>query len=115
MSSQNSPALLVARFLQANHYNDVRSCHTPHPDGHVVTDNMTSFKTLDVFLREAGLPPDAGTIANVDMTIEKILEEKRVFDLSENFERIETEDGRKGWSVPGQHTTISSHFPIPMY
>jgi len=48
------------------------------------------------------LPPDAGTIEKGDLTMEKILEEKKVFDLSLNFEKVSVGVGDKGWSHPGQ-------------
>ncbi len=34
--------------------------------------------------------------------MEKILEEKKVFDLSLNFEKVSVGVGDKGWSHPGQ-------------
>ncbi|MCJ1482107.1 hypothetical protein MMC06_002269 [Schaereria dolodes] len=77
MPATDSPAIIVARFLKANHYND----------------------TLDALLREAGLPQDAGTIQKGDLTLEKILEEKKVFDVSVRFERLGKVD-EKGWSLP---------------
>lgn len=75
MPATESPALIVARFLKANHYND----------------------TLDAFLREAGLPPDAGSTNNGGLTIERILEEKQVFDLSLRFEKLGSGDD-KAWN-----------------
>ncbi|KAL8796609.1 MAG: hypothetical protein Q9195_000999 [Heterodermia aff. obscurata] len=57
MPAADSPAVLVARFLRANHYKN---------------------DTLDAFIVEAGLPPDAGTTRTGDLTIEKVLEEKKV-------------------------------------
>lgn len=57
-------------------------------------------KTLDAFLREAGLPPDAGNTQKGDITVEKILEEKKVFDLSVSFEKLG--DGPNKWTLPGQ-------------
>ena len=67
-----------------------------------------AYKTLDVFLREAGLPADAGTTEKGDMTIERILEEKKSFDLSVNFEKRGLEDVRKEWSLPGQDASLSA-------
>ncbi|MCJ1283753.1 hypothetical protein MMC26_003084 [Xylographa opegraphella] len=78
MPAVDSPAIIVARFLKANHYN----------------------QTLDAFISEAGLEPDAGSIEKGDLTIEKILEEKKVFDLSVRFEKFADGDGEKGWTVP---------------
>ncbi|MCJ1394056.1 hypothetical protein MMC18_006934 [Xylographa bjoerkii] len=78
MPAPDSPAIIVARFLKANHYN----------------------QTLDAFISEAGLEPDAGSIEKGDLTIEKILEEKKVFDLSVRFEKFGDGDGDRGWTVP---------------
>lgn len=36
-----------------------------------------------------------------DLTIEKILEEKRIFDMSLNFEKLGVGDADKEWSLPG--------------
>ncbi|KAI9817754.1 MAG: hypothetical protein M1827_000873 [Pycnora praestabilis] len=82
MASTDSPALLVARFLKTNNYED----------------------TLDAFLREAGLPPDVGSVQAGDLTIEKVLEEKKIFDLSLRFEKIGVGNGKKGWSLPAPST-----------
>ena len=46
------------------------------------------------------MPQDAGTIQKGDLTLEKILEEKKVFDVSVRFERLGKVD-EKGWSLPG--------------
>ncbi|MCJ1479043.1 hypothetical protein MMC13_007727 [Lambiella insularis] len=90
MPATDSPAVIVARFLKANHYD----------------------KTLDAFILEAGLEPDAGSIEKGDLTIEKILEEKKVFDLSVRFEKFGTGGGKKGWSLPAPSTpTIISTLP----
>ncbi|MCJ1255376.1 hypothetical protein MMC24_003192 [Lignoscripta atroalba] len=85
MPATDSPAIIVARFLKANHYND----------------------TLDAFVREAGLPLDAGTVEKGDLTIERILEEKKVFDVSVRFERVGGGDGEKGWSLPAPSNPIT--------
>jgi len=58
-------------------------------------------QTLDVFLKEAGLPFDAATADRNDLTIEKVLEEKKTFDLSVQFEKLGRDDGAKGWSTKG--------------
>ncbi len=58
-------------------------------------------QTLTSFLCEAGLPPDAGSISKGSLTIEKILEEKKLFDLSVRFEKLGTGNEKKGWSKPG--------------
>ena len=52
-------------------------------------------------MTEAGLPPDAGTAAKGDLTIEKIIEEKKIFDLSVRFEKFGVDEANKGWSLPG--------------
>ncbi|THZ15167.1 WD40 repeat-like protein [Aureobasidium pullulans] len=83
--SPSEAAIIVARFLKANSYDE----------------------TLDTFIREAGLPPSAGSTNRGDLTIEKILEEKQTFDMSLQFERLGTDDGAHGWSqhapaVPNQ-------------
>ncbi|KAF6230202.1 hypothetical protein HO133_004541 [Letharia lupina] len=77
MPAPDSPPIIVARFLRANNYND----------------------TLSAFILEAGLSRDAGVIEKGDLTIEKILEEKKVFDLTLRFEKPGLEDGEK-WTLP---------------
>ncbi|CAO1597908.1 hypothetical protein XANCAGTX0491_001697 [Xanthoria calcicola] len=78
MPAADSPAILCARYLKANNYNE----------------------TPEAFLSEAGLPSDAGSVNNPgDLTIEKVLEEKKVFDLSLTFERFNlAETARRGRS-----------------
>jgi len=54
-----------------------------------------------LFIKEAGLPPDAGSqTSKNDLTIEQILEEKKVFDLSVQFEKL-GDEGVKGWGSKG--------------
>ncbi|KAI4146683.1 MAG: hypothetical protein LQ340_005844 [Diploschistes diacapsis] len=61
MPADDSPALIVARYLKSNNYE----------------------ATLDAFLLEANLPPDAGSIPSKNaLTLEKILQEKKLYDLS---------------------------------
>lgn len=88
-SSLQLASILVARFLRSNDYT----------------------QTLDAFIREAGLPPDAGQVSgragssSVDgWTIEGVIEEKKAFDQSLKFERYgEGDDGQEEkWSVPGK-------------
>ncbi|KAA6415414.1 MAG: hypothetical protein FRX48_00129 [Lasallia pustulata] len=84
MPPTDSPAIIVARFLKANHYGD----------------------TLEAFIKEAGLPPDAGTLNKGDLTIEKILEEKKIFDLSIRFEKFGDGDAL-GWTLPAPSTPFA--------
>ncbi|KAK4892596.1 hypothetical protein LTR27_008872 [Elasticomyces elasticus] len=81
MPATDSPALIVARFLKSSNYTE----------------------TYDAFIAEAGLPPDAGMVSKGDLTIEQLLEEKKTFDLSRDFEKlgVEADDG-KGWRMPGK-------------
>lgn len=108
-SSQNIPlaSTLVARFLRTNNYT----------------------QTLKAFLQEAGLPSDAGEQRGKDdtsnWTIENVLEEKKAFDQSKNFERYGDNDKEKDvWTVPGLYNTsiprsrleadlLSQHQPSP--
>lgn len=75
---------LVARFLRTNNYTD----------------------TLQAFLREAGLPLDVGQTSGDDTnnwTIQTLLEEKKAFDHSVNFERYGKESKENDlWSTPGE-------------
>ncbi|ERF74511.1 hypothetical protein EPUS_03949 [Endocarpon pusillum Z07020] len=88
MPSSATPEVIVARFLQSNHYNE----------------------TLDAFLREAGLPADAAQTAAGDWTIEKILEEKRQYDAGIVYEKTSGEEREGGWTrpAPSQPDTITS-------
>jgi hypothetical protein len=54
---------------------------------------------LSSFVLEAGLPPDIGANSNDPITIESILQEKRVFDTSLNFEKLGLDNGARGWSA----------------
>ncbi|KAF9734992.1 hypothetical protein PMIN06_009338 [Paraphaeosphaeria minitans] len=67
-------AELVAHFLRSNGYTE----------------------TLAVFISEAELPVDTGS-RNPDFTIEQILQEKKTFDTSLNFERLGLEDNGRKW------------------
>ena len=58
-------------------------------------------QTLDAFIIEAGLAPDAGTTEAGDLTIEKILEEKKQYDKSLAFER-RPKNGLQGWTSKGK-------------
>lgn len=63
-------------------------------------------ETLQAFIREADLPPDVGQASGDDthnLTIQSLLEEKKTFDHTVNFERYGKDDKEKeGWSVPGE-------------
>jgi hypothetical protein len=75
---------LVARFLRANNYSE----------------------SLQAFIREAGLPVDAGQTSGDDTnnwTIQGLLEEKKAFDHSANFERYgKGSKETDSWSIPGE-------------
>lgn len=75
-------SIIVARFLRSNNYNE----------------------TLNTFIREAGLPSDAGAINNVEQwTLEGIIQEKKKFDQSLSFERHGDSQVKKDeWSMPGE-------------
>ncbi|RHZ66338.1 uncharacterized protein CDV56_104542 [Aspergillus thermomutatus] len=80
-------SILVARFLRMNNYTD----------------------TLNVFIREAGLPanagqPDGKTDDKSEWTIEGILEEKQTFDESLKFERYGQNEEKDVWTVPAPST-----------
>ena len=47
------------------------------------------------------MPPDAGSTSKGDLTVEQILQEKKAFDLTVNFEKLGVDEDR-GWHVPGQ-------------
>lgn len=72
----------------------MNNLHTSHADIFIV-------ETLDAFLTEAGLSPDAASVKKGDITIETILEEKKAFDLSLGFEKCGIEED-KGWSFLGK-------------
>ncbi len=48
-----------------------------------------------------------------DLTIEKILEEKKIFDLSVNFERLGTNEGKTGWSNRGTAFWLPDFINLP--
>lgn len=39
-----------------------------------------------------------------DLTLETLLEEKKTFDLSSQFEKLGTDDSEHGWTEPGTPT-----------
>lgn len=73
---------LVARFLRTNHYAE----------------------TLQAFIREAGLSADVGQVSGDDTnnwSIQTLLEEKKVFDHSVNFERYGNNTKENDlWTLP---------------
>ena len=75
---------LVARFLRTNNY----------------------LESLEAFIREADLPVDAGQSSGDDTnnwTIQSLLEEKKAFDHTANFERYgKSNKETESWSVPGE-------------
>ncbi|EAW08395.1 uncharacterized protein ACLA_031280 [Aspergillus clavatus NRRL 1] len=86
-STTQLASVLVARFLRSNNYTE----------------------TLEVFIREAGLPANAGQSgANDDeknkWTIEGVLEEKKAFDESVGFERYGANEEKDVWTVPAPST-----------
>lgn len=91
MPAKDSSAAIVARFLKSNNY----------------------IESYDAFISEAGLPPDAGTVSKGDLTIEKLLEEKKTFDMSAQFEKLgTTDDAITGWTSPSpENATVIDSLP----
>ncbi|KIX01695.1 uncharacterized protein Z518_09421 [Rhinocladiella mackenziei CBS 650.93] len=89
MPATDSPAVIVARFLKANHYNEA----------------------LEAFLAEAGLPEDAGITNPGDWTIEKILEEKKQYDSSLAFEK-KGDDQITGWPLPAPSKAVEPDLTV---
>ncbi|KIW87645.1 uncharacterized protein Z519_11619 [Cladophialophora bantiana CBS 173.52] len=90
MPATDSSAVIVARFLKANHYD----------------------KTLAAFLAEAGLPDEAAITNPGDWTIEKILEEKKQYDASLAFEK-KGDDADVGWVLPAPSKAVEPEgFPV---
>ncbi|CRG92469.1 hypothetical protein PISL3812_09530 [Talaromyces islandicus] len=92
-------SLLVARFLRSNNYTE----------------------TLDAFIREAGLPSDAGETTEIELssepagadqwTLEGIIQEKKRFDQSLTFERHdESTSAKDQWTslAPSQPTVVDT-------
>lgn len=85
--SASLASTLVARFLRSNNFSD----------------------TLNTFIHEAGLSADVGqTDSGNDWTIEEVLEEKKAFDKSVNFERYNEDEKKDVWTVPGMSFFSSS-------
>jgi len=53
-------------------------------------------------------------VSKGDLTIEQLLEEKKTFDLSRDFEKLglESEDDGKGWLKPGRSCPLISLYWI---
>jgi WD40 repeat protein len=60
---------------------------------------LTLSQTLNSFMQEADLPSDTGSSSGSTITIESILQEKKTFDLSLNFEKLGVDDSERGWTV----------------
>ena len=77
-------AALVARFLRSNNYS----------------------ATLKALIHEAGLAPDVGQTSGDDTnnwTIQGLLEEKKAYDHSANFERYGSNSKETAlWREPGE-------------
>nr|POE77685.1 tyrosine--trna ligase, mitochondrial [Quercus suber] len=65
---------------------------------HKIDLRRSSDSSYDTFIAEAGLPEDAGTVSNGDLTLETLLEEKKQFDTSNKFEKLGVEGGAHGWT-----------------
>lgn len=71
-------------------------------------------QTLDVFLAEANLPPETGIVSKGSLTLEGVLEEKKVFDAGRDFEKIGIHDENELWKVPcACDSTMSSMATLP--
>ncbi|RVD87787.1 uncharacterized protein DFL_001997 [Arthrobotrys flagrans] len=95
MPAGDSPDVLVARFLRANNYHE----------------------TFQAFIRETNLTPDSVTNNPTDLTIEKILEEKKLYDLAVRFEKINVDAKDVDFvvpypTIPTALTTLSTSFNI---
>ncbi|KAK2765395.1 hypothetical protein FQN54_008241 [Arachnomyces sp. PD_36] len=91
-----SPSFLVARYLRSNNYD----------------------QTLEAFIKEAGLPKNAGSATGDESdswTIEQTLEEKTTFDKSLRFERAgeDGQEGSEGWTVPAPSNPTILETPSP--
>ncbi|KAK6355198.1 hypothetical protein TWF696_004315 [Orbilia brochopaga] len=88
MPANDSPDVLVARFLLANNYHE----------------------TFQAFVRETNLTPDSITTSPDDLTIEKILEEKKLYDFAVRFEKLNLAAGAVDFSVPypSSQTTLTT-------
>jgi hypothetical protein len=60
-----------------------------------------------VFLKEAGLPSDTGQVSKDALTIEKVLSEKKLYDLSVRFEKLGQDESVK-WGRPGKCSVVGA-------
>lgn len=72
----------MARFLRANHYE----------------------QTLQAFLVEAGLPEDAGALTKDALTLETLIHEKSIYDLSQSFVKLGADDSHQAWTPSAPST-----------
>ena len=78
VTDNDQPSVLVARYLKANNYSE----------------------SLDAFIRESGLPKTAGVVEVGDLTLEKVLEEKRQYDAALAYEKQGDDSNTAGWFSP---------------
>lgn len=65
-------------------------------------------------MEEADLPPDTGAASSSTITIDSILQEKKTFDLSLNFEKLGVDDGSREWTIPApSRPTVLASLPGP--
>lgn len=72
-------------------------------------------QTLAAFVTEAGLPEDAGDTGKDDLTLEKVLQEKSVFDITLRSEKVGEGGADGGWSGNGKlplQLNLLPHKPI---
>lgn len=68
----------------------------------ILNSKTLTTQTLAAFIAEAGLPEDAGEAGKDDLSLEKVLEEKKMFDIGMKIEKLGTEEGDGGWSGNGK-------------
>ncbi|KAF3902570.1 hypothetical protein ABW21_db0207211 [Orbilia brochopaga] len=79
MPANDSPDVLVARFLAANGYSE----------------------TFEAFVRETQLSAESVTTTSPnDLTIEKVLEEKKLYDLAVHFEKLNVDANAVPFQLP---------------
>ncbi|GAB7358319.1 hypothetical protein MBLNU230_g2392t1 [Neophaeotheca triangularis] len=76
MPAHDSPAVIVARWLKSNNYT----------------------ASYDQFLEESNLDPGLADGGRGSLTLERLLEEKRAFDVAGSFEKVGEDGGEgEGW------------------